>query len=168
MTLDEHIQRLTSNRNRSEGSMTPFELKVCLYHRNIDRAMRDQYREFPSLFEHLLGFFRDLPEDVNVVEALKLGALDAEKKEQLAKLSWWGFFATLHSLVSDAFVSASWLEDPSVISEAGPDMPEDGWQGAPVCLAAAVQTLIAYAEIKGIDLAKELDRVHEARVSPFP
>jgi hypothetical protein len=161
MTFDEHVQRLTTHRSPSDD-LSAFEVSICAFHGAIAEGFRHahgskaEFDHLPALIERLVLFFNSLPAEVNVVEALKLVSLDSTEKAKVAKLSWFGFWATMHMYVSHAYESASWLEDPQVIMEAGPD-PGDGWQGAPVSIACAIIAALAYAESKSIDVAAVWD-----------
>lgn len=158
MTLDEHILRITARRNPTP-SLDSFALTICMHHQCIGEGLgrAGHYVHLSTLFERLVGYFNDAPESVNVLEALKLGAPSDSLKAEIAKYSWFEFYATIHAHIAWAFESAKWLKDQFAIMDAGPDMPEDGWQGAPVCFACAIHTVIAFAEARSFDLPKALD-----------
>jgi hypothetical protein len=172
MNLDEHILRITERRN-PKPNLESFALTICMHHRAIDAGLgrasgSSHHLYLPALFEGLVRFFCDAPPEVNVLEALKLSTMGPEEKAEIARYSWFEFFATLHKHMSWAFESAKWLEDQFVIMDAGPDMPEDGWQGAPVSFATAINTVVAFAEARGIDLAEALDEAQKRFTAPLP
>ena len=140
------------------------------HHDAIDYWKRDRSasvsRNLALLFEHFVGFFANLPE-ANVQEVLKLGALDEHELARIRKHPEFDSFhlhSTLHMHVGEAYASYLIFGDPLVISPMGED-EENGYVGTPVDMARAVNTLIAYAEKRSIDLAEALDFEVKRRTS---
>jgi hypothetical protein len=167
MTLSEHIQRLTSK--RYTRNVDGYHLTLVSYHDAIHNWMRNRVYSgmeyLPSMFERFVSFFAEVPEEVNVEETLKLGKLDARELERIREHPGFDLFhlsATLHAHVSEAYDAYIWLKDPYAISPAGP-YEEDGFYGVPVSFARAVNTVVAYAEKRSIDLSARLDEAVASR-----
>jgi len=155
MTLDEHIRRLTRQR-APESSLTSYQLTLSIVHDYISKNQHGTYY-LSDLFERFVRFFCELPSDVNIEEALKLGELDSQELERVQSQTFdnWHLTCTLHSHMSEAYEAYVTLGSPHVISE--PMDEGTGFLGVPVSFARAVHTVIAYAGKKHIDIAERLD-----------